>query len=221
MRRWLQTTLIGLMAIGPLSAETQRESFDVLVPQAPIPVLSEGHVALIYELHLTNFANEPLLVRKLRVINPDSGEAIASFDGSDLANRFVLVGGSILRDSKLPNTAIRPGGRAIIFIELGVNIRAVPKRLQHEIIYVATSDNQIVALQSPLVAVNSLEPVVLEPPFRSGIWAAVHAPSWPRGHRRTTYTLSGKVRIPGRYAVDWMGLDEEGRITHGDLYRPQ
>jgi murein DD-endopeptidase MepM/ murein hydrolase activator NlpD len=221
MKRWLQTTLIGLMAIGPLSAETQRESFDVLVPQAPIPVLSEGHVALIYELHLTNFANEPLLVRKLRVINPDSGKAIASFDGSDLANRFARVGDPVLREGKLPNTAIRPGGRAIIFIELGVNIRAVPKRLQHEIIYAATGDNQIVALQSSLVAVNSIEPVVLGPPFRNGIWAAVHAPSWARGHRRTTYTLSGKVRIPGRYAIDWMGLDEEGRITHGDLDRPE
>jgi murein DD-endopeptidase MepM/ murein hydrolase activator NlpD len=68
--------------------------------------------------------------------------------------------------------------------------------------------------------VNSIEPVVLGPPFRNGIWAAVHAPSWPRGHRRTTYTLSGKVRIPGRYAVDWMRLDEEGKTTHGDPDRP-
>jgi len=223
MRRWLQTALIGLMAIGPLSvwSEVQRESFDVMVPQAPIPVLSEDHVALIYELHLTNFANEPLLVRKLRVINPDNGKAVASFEGLDLANRFALVGDPAFRESKLPNTAIRPGGRAIIFIELGVNTRAVPKRLQHEIIYAATGDNQIVALQSPIVAVNSIELVVLGPPFRSGIWAAVHAPSWPRGHRRTTYTLSGKVRIPGRYAVDWMGLDEEGRTTHGDPDRPE
>ena len=220
MRHWLQTTLIGLMAIGQLSAETRRESFDVMVPQAPIPVVTEDHVALIYELHLTNFATEPLLVRKLRVINPDSGKAIASFDGSDLANRSALVGDSVLRESKLPNTAIRPGGRAIIFIELGTSIRAVPKRLQHEIDYTATGDNQIIALQSPIVVVNSIEPVVLGPPFRNGIWAAVHAPSWPRGHRRTTYTLSGKVRIPGRYAVDWMGLDEDGKTTHGDPDRP-
>jgi hypothetical protein len=73
MKRWLQPALIGLMAIGPLSiwSEVQRESFDVMVPQAPIPVITEGHVTLIYELHLTNFASEPLLVRKLRVINPD------------------------------------------------------------------------------------------------------------------------------------------------------
>jgi murein DD-endopeptidase len=221
MRRWFHA-FIGVMAIGLPSgwSEVQRESFDVIVPQAPIPVLTEDHVALIYELHLTNFATEPLLVQKLRVINPDNGKAIASFEGSDLANRFAPVGGSVLRENKVPTTAIRPGERAILFIEFGTNTESVPKRLQHEITYAATGDNQSVALQSPIVAVNSIEPVVLGPPFRNGIWAAVHAPSWPRGHRRMTYTVSGKVRIPGRYAVDWVGLDEEGRITHGDPDRP-
>jgi murein DD-endopeptidase len=194
---------------------------DVMVPQAPIPVVTEGHVALIYELHLTNFDAEPLLVRKLQVVNPDNGKAIASFEGSDLANRFALVGGSVLGESKLPNNAIPPCGRAILFIEFGTTPGSVSKRLQHEITYVVAGGNQIVALQSPIVAVNSIEPVVLGPPFRNGIWAAVHAPSWPRGHRRMAYTLSGKVRIPGRYAVDWMGLDEEGRTTHGNPDRPE
>src|SRR5260370_9322398 len=192
MRRCLQTVLIGLMMIGssPVWSGVQRESFDVTVPQAPMPVLTEGHMALIYELHLTNFATEPLLVRKLRVINPDNGDAIASFEGSDLANRFVPVGGSIAGESKLPDTPIQPGGRAILFVEFGVKNGSVPKRLQHEIVYAAADDNQIVILQSQIVAVDSSEPTVLGPPFRNGIWAAVHAPSWPRGHRRTTYTLS-------------------------------
>jgi murein DD-endopeptidase len=139
VRRWLQTALIGLMTIVPLSvwSEVQRESFDVTVPQAPIPVLTEDHVALIYELRLTNFASEPLLVRELRVINPDNGKAIASFEGSDLASRLVLLGGSILGESKLPNTAIRPGARAILFVEVGLNIGSVPKRLQHELVFAA------------------------------------------------------------------------------------
>ena len=80
----------------------QRESFDVMVLQAPIPVLTEDHVALIYELHLTNFASEPLLLRELRVINPDNGKAIASFEGLDLANRLVLVGGSVKASCSTP-----------------------------------------------------------------------------------------------------------------------
>jgi murein DD-endopeptidase len=219
MRRWLQIALIGSMAIGSLSAETQHESFEVVIPQAPIPVVTEDHVALIYELHLTNFTAEPLIVRRLQVTDPDTRKVIASFDGSDLANRFALVGDSDFAETKLSDPAVRPGQRAIIFIELGIG--AVPKRLQHEVDYTATRQTPIDALQAPIVAVNFIEPVVLGPPFRGGIWAAVHAPSWPRGHRRTTYTLSGKVRIPGRYAVDWMGLDEDGRTTHGDPDRPE
>jgi hypothetical protein len=96
-------------------------------------------------------------VRKLRVINPDTGKAIAAFEALDLANRLALVGDSVARESKLPTNAIRPGERAILFIEFGVNIGSVPKRFQHEITYAATGDNQIVALQSPVVAVNSIE----------------------------------------------------------------
>jgi murein DD-endopeptidase len=221
MRRWLQTALLGSIAIGSLSAEMQRESFEVVIPQAPIPVVTEDHVALIYELHLTNFSTETLIVRRLQVINPDSGKTIASFDGPDLANRFALVGDPAFAETKLSDPVVRPGQRAIVFMELGVDTAAVPKRLQHEIDYTATRDSPTDALQTSIVAVNFIEPVVLGPPFRGGIWAAVHAPSWPRGHRRTTYTLSGKVRIPGRYAVDWVGLDEDGRTTHGDPDRPE
>jgi murein DD-endopeptidase MepM/ murein hydrolase activator NlpD len=36
------------------------------------------------------------------------------------------------------------------------------------------------------------------------------------GHRRFIYTLAGKARIPGRYAIDFVGVDELGRTTHGN-----
>src|SRR5689334_12365782 len=99
MKRWLRGALIGLIAIGPLSpCEEQRDSFDLTVPQPPIPVATEDHIALVYELHLTNFAAEPLRFQKLRVIDPDNRNTIASFEGSDLANRFALVGGSADRE---------------------------------------------------------------------------------------------------------------------------
>ena len=44
---WIALMTIGLMTIGPLSvwSQVQRQSFDVVVPKAPIPVATEGHVA--------------------------------------------------------------------------------------------------------------------------------------------------------------------------------
>src|SRR5260370_31154228 len=223
MGRWLHIALIGVVAIWPLITwyEEPYQSFDIVVPQSPIPVVTEDHVALVYELHLTNLASEPLFVKRLQISDSDTSKELASFAESSLAPRLTLVGGPHSNGENLTHDAIRPGERAIIFVEFTVKIGAVPGRLRHEIDYTGSSNGHALALDSPTVVVNGAAPVVLGPPFRDGIWVAVHAPSWPRGHRRTTYTLSGKVRIPGRFAVDWMGVDEQGRMTHGDPDRPK
>jgi hypothetical protein len=57
---------------------------------------------------------------------------------------------------------------------------------------------------------------VLGAPLRDGPWAAIHSPDWPRGHRRVLYTVEGKARIPGRFAIDWVKLDESGHTAKGD-----
>jgi murein DD-endopeptidase len=218
MGRWLHIALIGIVASFALMtwSEEPHQSFDIVVPESPTPVMTEDHVSLVYELHLTNFASEPLFVRRLKIIDSDTGKELASFAESSLAHRFTLVGGPHSSGESLTDDAIRPGERAMIFVELTVEIGAVPRRLRHEISYADSSDGHLMTSDSPTVIMNGMTPVVLGPPFRDGIWVAIHAPSWPRGHRRTTYTLTGKVRIPGRFAVDWIGVDAQGRITHGD-----
>jgi murein DD-endopeptidase len=94
--------------------------------------------------------------------------------------------------------AIPPGERAVTFVEFKAKIGAVPARLWHEIDYTVSDRSRVLTVSSPTIIVNGTAPVVLAPPFHAGIWVLVHAASWPRGHRRMTYTLSGKVRIPGR-----------------------
>nr|WP_255784002.1 M23 family metallopeptidase [Lysobacter chinensis] len=37
-----------------------------------------------------------------------------------------------------------------------------------------------------------------------------------RGHRRVGYALDGRLRTPGRYAVDWVKLDADGRRQPDD-----
>jgi hypothetical protein len=37
-----------------------------------------------------------------------------------------------------------------------------------------------------------------------------------RGHRRVFYAVDGTARLPGRFAVDWMKVDSEGRLAEGD-----
>jgi murein DD-endopeptidase len=52
---------------------------------------------------------------------------------------------------------------------------------------------------------------VLSPPLKGGPWWAAQDAGWERGHRRVGYAVGGKLRTPGRYAVDWVKLDTAGR----------
>jgi hypothetical protein len=56
----------------------------------------------------------------------------------------------------------------------------------------------------------------LGPPLRGGPWVAIHRADWPRGHRRVFNTVEGKARIPGRFAIDWVRVDDHGHTTQGD-----
>src|SRR3546814_17672299 len=60
---------------------------------------------------------------------------------------------------------------------------------------------------------------LLGAPLRVGPWAAIHSPEWPRGHRRVLYAVAGRARIPGRFAIDWVRLDADGRSARGDADR--
>jgi murein DD-endopeptidase MepM/ murein hydrolase activator NlpD len=193
-------------------AELPRESFDIVVPKAPAPALVAGRAQLFYELHLTNFNAEPLEPRRLRITDPETGRVLAEFADEALRRRLATVpaGGK--------DAAIAPGRRVVVFVEMDLPMDGVPRRLAHEIAYAA--DGATFTVAGPEVAVDATPPVVLGPPLAGGPWVAVHAAEWPRGHRRVGYTVGGRTRIPGRFAVDFVAVDDQGRTTHGDKDRP-
>jgi murein DD-endopeptidase MepM/ murein hydrolase activator NlpD len=67
------------------------------------------------------------------------------------------------------------------------------------------------------VRVDPASPVVLGAPLAGGPWAAVYHADWERGHRRVFYTVDGVTRLPGRYTIDFVKLDDTGRTAHGDV----
>ncbi|HEX7120482.1 MAG TPA: M23 family metallopeptidase, partial [Longimicrobiales bacterium] len=93
-----------------------------------------------------------------------------------------------------------------------------PRLLEHRVTYrgVGEAAGRRASVRGARVAVRTEPPVVLSPPVRGGPWAAVYEPSWERGHRRVVYTVDGHARIPGRFAIDWIKLDAEGRCARGD-----
>lgn len=182
-----------------------RESFDLIVPQTPMRVPVEGDHQISYELHLTNFSGQPLTIRAIRIADPRDGRIVASFAGDALDRRLALVSGG--------RGPIPPGQRAILYVEID---GPAPGDLIHRIDYLGHDSDTVLHMAGARLTVPATRPVTLGPPLAGGPWAAVHDPSWPRGHRRVSYTIDGRVRIPGRYAIDFVRLDDAGRITTGD-----
>ena len=200
--------MLILAACLPASAATPvRESFDLHVPTQPAPVLVDGTQRLVYELHMTNFVREPLSPFRVEVLD-EKDRVLASFSGAALTSRFAQVGGSA-------GVAIAPGMRGVIYLELALPAGAPAQALSHRIEY-RTTDSGPFVVEGANVSINQAKPLVLGAPLRGGPWAAIHSPDWPRGHRRVLYTVDGRARIPGRFAIDWVKLDESGRTAKGD-----
>ena len=209
---WVLPGLIVLCAVAQ-AQESQpvpalRQSFDISAPQAPTPVPLQGKTQFTYELHLTNFSDDTLSVKRVRVVDP-AGGILADFAGDALDKRLTPVSG--------PKGAIAPGQRAVLFVEADVPSTAVPGALRHVVDYGVAGSNAVFTTEGGVLKVETAPPVMLGPPLAGGPWAAVHDPSWPRGHRRVFYTIDGRARLPGRYAIDFIRLDAQGRTSAGDV----
>ena len=189
-----------------------RESFDLQVPVAPTPVTVEGRTRLHYELHLTNFAPAPLRPTALAITDAGSGFPVARFAGDALGARIALIGPA---DEAQLQGAVPAGRRAVLYVELELSPEAVPPTLAHRLAY-AMEDGSEDAVAGPEVAVEPGPLPVFGPPVRGGPWVVIYDAAWARGHRRVFYAVEGRARLPGRFATDWVRVDEAGRTERGD-----
>lgn len=210
MLRCLSVLVLAAALCAPASAAPPVDSLDLTVPQTPAPVAVEGRERLLYELHLTNFGSAPLRLDGLSVLDADSGAALAAWRGAELAARARVIGA---RDAVL-SAPLAPGERAVVYLEIDWPA-AAPRALRHRVEFSA-ADAQPGRVEGAQLIPAPAAAQSLGPPLRGGPWVAVHAPQWPRGHRRVFYALDGRARLPGRYAIDFVRLDGQGRKARGD-----
>jgi murein DD-endopeptidase len=166
----------------------------------------------VYELHLTNFAREPLRLQRLAVLDPKLRHTVAEFRDDTLAQRTTQPGATGATGAQVDPLTIAPGARAVVYLEIDLaGGRSLPAALAHRVEYARSGTTQTV--EGAEVAVRGDPPPVLGPPLRGGPWAAVYHPSWERGHRRVFHALDGRAGLPGRFAIDWILLDANGRQT--------
>ena len=210
--------LLGLS--GNLRAQAPARSgfpVDLEIPLSPTPVRAGGRVHLFYELHITDFIDKPVELVHLDVLKGDAGSPpLASYRQDDLDKRMVQPGAA-------PSPAgvrIIPGGsRAVVFIELTLDAgAALPQALRHQLTFDYKKNDGTTAesvVDGAAVAIAPGKPLALMPPLRGDGWVAGDVLSNDGDHRRTLTAINGRVRIPQRFAIDWVRIDEDGHAFRG------
>jgi murein DD-endopeptidase len=173
------------------------------VPVPPAGVATDGLYRLLYELHLENRGETTVTLSSI-AIHADSADSGITLDGDRLIRALDPPA-----DRRAP-LAIARGQRRVLYVDLG---ETKPSRVVRHVIR-STSPVGEGTLEVP---VDQTAPVVLGPPLAGGPWAAVYHSDWERGHRRVFYTVDGVTRLPGRYTIDFVKLDDAGRTAHGDV----
>jgi len=206
-----------MLSVATADVKPPVSAFEIAVPHRPTIDRTSGRTIVRYELHLTNVSADEQVIDAVRVLDGGDGSVLADLRGVALSERLQLMGDLPAGAGKAP-LAVASGGRAVVYIDLDP-VRT-PESLRHGVAYRAAGGGAAEASEGPAVVVDATSPVVLGPPLRGGPWVAVHSPDWPRGHRRVFYASDGVARLPGRYAIDWVGLDIAGATTRGVPDRP-
>ena len=216
--RSLQFLLLGLL-VAPLPearALDLHSSFDLHVAAPPHLAHIGDERVLAYELQLVNHADAGLALEQLDVLDADApSPSLASWRGDSLRDRVALSG--TVRAATATIT-VPPGRHALAYIEvpLAARVRA-PRRLLHRLSFRRASDAVEITGGASIVVAG--QAAALGPPLRGGPWLAIHLPAMPRSHRRVAFALDGALRIPARFAIDWVKLDDAGRGVRGDESR--
>ncbi len=209
-----------LILISPSTIRAQARaplvySPEVHIPVPPTPVRIAGKRHLAYELHITNLRSTDIELTSVEVLDGGTGKSLALFRDNELTSRLGRPGIRDVKDVEL----VRAGMRAVVYVWLPLDERApAPSGIHHriELESIRPTGKEHQSIETGRTRVLREQAVVLDPPLRGGPWAAVYDPLLVGGHRTSIYVMDGRARIPARYAIDWIKLDQDAKRARGD-----
>ena len=207
-----------------LKSDSILSSIAVRPLSEPNPVLgADGRVHLAYELLVVNPSKLFVTLDRIEAIG-DRGQHLWSIKGDSLAALTSVYGGS--------GRMLSPGGTAVVLMDVTF---AVGNKLPPRIAARVTATRQDagpdgkpkpMAPGGPLPATFAFtgaataigkDAVVIEPPLRGPGWVAFNGCCDDLNpHRAAVITVNGVLRVPERFAIDWVKLDASGRLFTGD-----
>jgi len=188
-------------------AQEYQATVDMRLLHQPGIVKLSRKTMTYYELYITNFSSDTLHFKSLYVLNGIDSSRLNSMKSEDWKARSGLIG-----NIKAKNNLLPPGNTTVVYFEVEL------KKSVHELVHELEVEvkGKPVSIRRASLTLSEKEPVVLGAPLKGGPWAAVYNPEWERGHRRVIYTIDGKARIPGRHAIDFILLNDQGQFARGD-----
>src|SRR5215470_12643709 len=217
---------LGVIAIISASVETGACA-DVFTPVIASTISPEAHPVrgtdgayhVVYELQLTNTKSVPATIQKIDVLAGSTGsQVITSFSDADLVKRL-----RTLAPQPATDATIEPNGGRLFYIELTFKDAAnIPKLLEHRL-HLIGAPNPGPAKPVPLnyvvapLKIADAKPLIIGPPLAGTGWVAANGCCNPDiTHRGSVQSVNGALYDSQRFAIDWMRLDEQGRLVHGE-----
>jgi murein DD-endopeptidase len=192
-------------ARAPMAEVRPYHSLDLTIPHAPPVARIDGEDRLVYELHATNFSSQTLTVSDIELRTAE-GESIARLAPDGIMRRIGERAGNA--------HDLAAGQRAIFYLSIPWGDRGAAP-LIHRIALLPKGAGRPVAIEGGAFQPQPATGIALGAPLRGGPWTAVQLPEAENGHRRYPYAVSGRVRLPGRHAIDWMPAAGFDRASAG------
>lgn len=213
--------LAGTLGVAAAFAQEQPrppivQAVDLSVPVTPVSFDQGGSHELVYELHITNFQQVDVILTSVRVSTPIG--TIAEYRDAELQRRLVRPG---LRNDHATPHIVGPGMRAVLNLWITLPTWFVPSVVHEVGLEVQRPAGPVqVTVNGGASTVQPSDPIVLDPPLRSGPWIAIYDPLLKGGHRTAIYTVGDRARIPGRFAIDFITLPAFGALPRDPAARP-
>ena len=219
--------LIVLFLINLFAASVSARS-DQFTPVVAAPLTAnarpftgtDGRLHIVYELVLTNTNPTPATLEKVEVLNAsDQSKVLASYDDRELLSRLRSTGGTAAE-----NPTIEFNGTRLFLIDLTLDESVTPPgRLLHRLAVLGASSparkpTTSALLNYTVAPLDILRKVpVISPPLVGKGWVALNGCCGPAAiHRSSNLAINGEICFAQRFAIDWMRLDDAGRLVHGD-----
>jgi hypothetical protein len=229
----MNRVLLGILLFAvPLSGQKPNAPDpDQLTPVFASPLTSstrpflatDGKYHLDYELVVTNSRPTTATLKTIEVL--DAGKAagspsavIASYDGDHLVSRLRMMS-----NGPAGKPEIEFNGTRLFLIDVAFDTRAqVPTRLHRFALLGAATPAPVpvtpVAMSYTLAPLDiSPKQIEIGPPLAGKGWVAMNGCCDIGGaHRTVGLAVNGGVYFGQRFAIDWMRLDDAGRMVKGD-----